>query len=142
MNWGCGYGEKEHPVTHQTHFHQGIDFLCPEGTPILATARGKVVFAGVKPAYGKVVIIQHVENIQTLYAHLQSITVRNGQNVEKNTIIGYSGTTGIVLSPSLHYEIRIHEKPVNPFYYLQVLLNEEQKEEAQKQLTQCHVSLD
>ena len=97
-----GYGE-----TDTSDFHTGIDYGCPEGTPILASEAGSVVFAGWDTTgYGNCVIIQHPDGNATLYAHLKAITVRLGQKVERSQVIGYSGSTGNSTGPHLHFEAR------------------------------------
>ncbi|MBQ6519482.1 MAG: M23 family metallopeptidase [Anaerolineaceae bacterium] len=92
--------------------HSGIDFDCPEGTEILASAAGTVRFAGWDPTgYGNCVIIQHSANRSTLYAHLQKVLVKTLQSVDQGQVIGLSGYTGNVVPEGstgrhLHFEAR------------------------------------
>lgn len=92
--------------------HSGIDYDCPEGTEILASAAGTVRFAGWDPTgYGNCVIIQHSADRSTLYAHLQKILVKVLQSVEQGQMIGLSGHTGNVVPEGpagrhLHFEAR------------------------------------
>lgn len=98
--------------------HKGVDITAPRGTAVLATAPGDVVSAGSKSGYGNVVIIQHGDTYTTLYAHLNTIRVRAGDQVKRGDIIGTVGTTGTSTGPHLHYEIHVNEIPVNPGKYL------------------------
>lgn len=87
--------------------HTGIDYLCPMGTPILASENGTVVFSGWdSTGYGYCVKIRHGDGCTTLYAHLKMVAVKVGQKVNKGDVIGYSGTTGNSTGPHLHFEIR------------------------------------
>lgn len=104
---------KEWPVTQRygekitSSFHTGIDYGCPLGTPILASAEGTVVFAAWdKTGYGNTVIIRHTSDRSTLYAHLSDISVKLGEVVHQGTMIGHSGTTGNSTGPHLHFEAR------------------------------------
>lgn len=97
-----GYGD-----TDTSAFHTGIDYACPTGTPILASEAGTVMFAGWdNTGYGNCVIIQHKDGKATLYAHLQSISVKVGQKVKRSQVIGYSDSTGNSTGPHLHFEAR------------------------------------
>lgn len=99
------YGEK---LTSQ--FHTGIDYGCPEGTPILASNDGTVMTAKTDQSpnggYGKYIVIQHRDGRATLYAHLNRFSVYSGQVVKQSTVIGYSGNTGNSTGPHLHFEAR------------------------------------
>ena len=107
------YGEK----TTNPKGHAGIDYACPEGTPILASAEGIVVFAGWdNTGYGNCVIIQHNDNNATLYAHLSRICVVLRQKVEQGQVIGYSGNTGNSTGPHLHFEIRRNWKDADSHF--------------------------
>lgn len=97
-----GYGEQD-----TSDFHTGIDYACPIGTPILASADGTVRFAGQDTTgYGVCVIIQHASDRATLYAHLSAYAVRVTQSVKQGDVIGYSGNTGNSTGPHLHFEAR------------------------------------
>ena len=102
-----GYGET---ITNPKG-HTGIDYACPEGTPVLASAEGIIVFAGWdSTGYGNCVVIQHNDNNASLYAHLSRICVVLRQKVEQGQIIGYSGNTGNSTGPHLHFETRSNWK--------------------------------
>lgn len=112
-----GYGYRLDPIYRTPHFHEGIDFNAPIGTPVLATANGKVIFAGNSSRlHGKIIEIDHGD-YTTHYFHLSETNVRRGQEIERGEIIGYVGTTGKSLIPHLHYEIRYNDEPVNPIFY-------------------------
>ncbi len=109
--------KRKHPVLHKIRAHRGTDYAARTGTPIKATGDGKVIFAGRKGGYGKVVIIQHGQSISTLYAHMNSYRkgIRTGKRVSQGQVIGYVGSTGMATGPHLHYEFRvngIHKNPV------------------------------
>ena len=103
----------EYPITQRygdkitSSFHTGIDYGCPSGTEILASADGQVVFSGWdKYGYGFCIIIKHTVNVATLYAHLSKCSVVEGTHVKRGQVIGFSGTTGTVTGPHLHFEAR------------------------------------
>ncbi len=90
-----------------TPAHTGIDYACPPGTEILASASGVVMAAAFDPdGYGFHVIIQHADGLATLYAHLDSFNVKINQTVYKGDVIGISGDTGNTTGPHLHFETR------------------------------------
>lgn len=95
-------------------YHPGIDLACPEGTPVLATASGTVEEAKFDDVYGYVVKIKHSDSVMTIYAHNKEILVDPGQHVDVGSRIALSGNTGRSTAPHVHYEIRIHGKPINP----------------------------
>lgn len=99
-------------------YHKGLDIACPMNTPIRAVNSGKVVFAGTKKNYGRVVIIEHPEGNQTLYAHARTLLVRAGSKVRRGQIIARVGMTGRTTGPHVHFEIRRSGTAVNPIRYL------------------------
>ena len=98
-------------------YHPGIDIAVAEGTPVLATASGKVIFAGVDSTYGQTVILEHDNGIATLYGHNSELLVEEGKEVLVGGRIAMSGNTGKSTAPHLHYEIRENNEPVNPLKY-------------------------
>ncbi|RKD22208.1 Murein DD-endopeptidase MepM and murein hydrolase activator NlpD, contain LysM domain [Caminicella sporogenes DSM 14501] len=98
--------------------HTGIDIGMPTGTTVKASDGGKVIYAGWKGAYGKLVIIDHGRNMQTYYAHLSKILVKKGDKVFKGQAIAKSGNTGRSTGPHLHFEVRKNGVPVNPIKYV------------------------
>lgn len=112
------YGQRIHPIFGTKDFHEGIDISAPSGTPIKAVAYGKVSYAGWMTGYGNVIIIYHGSDVSTLYAHLSTIKVKNGQVVKQGDIIGNVGSTGWSTGPHLHFGIYVGEQAVNPLSYL------------------------
>lgn len=103
-------------------FHTGIDIAAPDhhvGTPIGAFMKGVVTYADeTRIGYGKHVVIDHGHHVTSLYAHMDSITVKVGDQVELGTVIGTRGTTGWSTGPHLHFETRVWGIPVNPRTFL------------------------
>ena len=112
------FGQRQSPWTGTSEFHGGIDIGSDRGTPVKAPAPGVVVFTGTTPDFGNTVIIDHGNEIKTLYGHLQKILVSGGQKVERSQQIALSGNTGKSSGPHLHYEILVRGQPVNPRGYL------------------------
>ena len=108
------YGYRPHPVTRRYQRHEGIDFRASTGTRVYASKAGRVIFAGRRGGYGKLVGIEHEDNFTTWYGHLSRIRVRVGQTVAKGKVIGLSGNTGISTGPHLHFEIRYKGRSENP----------------------------
>ena len=105
---------RKHPILKIVRPHYGVDYVARAGTPIRAAASGKVVFAGVRGGYGKVVEIAHEGGLKTLYAHMQSIHTRLGAYVRSGTIIGRVGSTGMSTGPHLHFGVYKFNQPINP----------------------------
>jgi murein DD-endopeptidase MepM/ murein hydrolase activator NlpD len=95
-------------------FHTGIDYPAPTGTPVVAAADGTVIGAGPAGGYGKLVVIQHVSGVTTLYAHLAKILVAQGRRVAGGELIGLVGQTGEATGPHLHFEVRVRDAAVDP----------------------------
>ncbi|HYG01077.1 MAG TPA: M23 family metallopeptidase [Chryseosolibacter sp.] len=113
-----GYGLRIHPVYKVKKLHAGIDFAATIGTPIYATADGKVAVVDVKfSGYGKVVEIDHGFGYRTRYAHMHDFAVRVGMQVKRGDLIGYVGNTGLSTAPHLHYEVMINGNHVDPVHY-------------------------
>ena len=105
-----------HPILKIYRPHHGLDYAAPRGTPVSAVGDGTIVFSGRRGQYGKFVIIGHPNGWKTCYGHLSRIAknMRRGKKIRQGQIIGYVGSTGLATGPHLHYEVRIHNKPVNP----------------------------
>jgi murein DD-endopeptidase MepM/ murein hydrolase activator NlpD len=114
------FGQREDPVLHngEGEFHTGVDISAPVGTPVRATADGTVKSAAVENGYGREVVIDHGHGLETCYAHMSGFTVMAGQTVVRGQVIGYVGMTGRTTGANLHYEVRIHNAPVNPHKYM------------------------
>lgn len=106
--------ERKHPVTGQIRPHYGVDFATPVGTPILATSDGVVEVIGSHPIAGKYIVIRHNNKYSTRYLHLDKFFVKKGDNVRMGSIIAHSGNTGRTSGAHIHYELRIHNRPVDP----------------------------
>ena len=104
------------PVTGQYHSHPAIDFDAPLGTPIQATANGRISFAAYEQGYGNVVKINHNGQMMTLYAHMRNFAkgIHAGSQVTKGEVIGYVGMTGYATGPHVHYELHFGNKAANP----------------------------
>lgn len=113
-----GYGMRIHPIYKVKKMHTGIDFAAPIGTPIYATADGKVEEVSIKySGYGKTVVIDHGFGYKTRYAHMHDFAIRQGQSVKRGELIGYVGNTGISTAPHLHYEVLLNGVLINPVHY-------------------------
>lgn len=116
------YGWRTHPIFKSRIFHSGIDIGGPNGGAIKASNDGKVIYTGWYGGYGKVVILDHGivngQPITTLYAHMSSISVSNGQMVTKGQTVGREGSTGYSTGPHCHFEVRVNGKPANPMNYI------------------------
>lgn len=107
-----------HPILHENRPHEGIDVTAPTGTPIVAPAGGRVVFAGNDKGYGLTVEIDHGNGIRTRFAHCSRLAVRAGQQVTRGQLIAAVGSTGLSTAPHLHYEIHVNGKAVDPLTFV------------------------
>lgn len=112
------YGWRIHPIFKRRKHHNGIDLAAPYGTPIIASGAGMVIYAGRKGGYGNMVMINHGKGYATVYAHMSTILVSNGQEVMEEQPIGKVGSTGISTGNHLHFEIRVNGKHRNPKEFL------------------------
>ncbi len=112
------FGARLDPFNNEGAFHAGIDIATATGDAVRAPADGTVLKAGMGTGYGREVILDHGHGIQTLYAHLSGFAVVSGEDVRRGDILGYVGSSGHSTGPHLHYEVRIHDTPVNPAKYL------------------------
>jgi len=116
------WGMRIDPFSGEGGFHKGVDIGAPYGAPVKATADGLVVQAGYMSGYGRLVVIDHGNGMQTWYAHLARVSVIQGQEVRRGEIIGGVGSSGKATAPHLHYEVRIAGNPVNPFNFLRTAM--------------------
>ena len=107
---------RKHPILNTIRAHRGVDYAAPKGTKIKASGDGKIIFRGVKSGYGNVIILQHGDNITTLYAHMSGFNsaFKLGDRVKQNQVIGYVGSSGLATAPHLHYEYRVNGVHKNP----------------------------
>ena len=110
------FGQRRHPVFGNVRMHTGVDFAAAKGTPVRATAPGRIAFVGRRSGYGRVVEIAHGANTTTRYAHLSAVPegLVQGQRVMAGDIIGNVGATGTATGPNLHYEVRVDGRPTDP----------------------------
>ena len=112
------FGGRTDPFSGEGAMHTGVDLEAHMGTPVRATADGIVQHAEWFGSYGKVIVVDHGNGFESLYAHLSRFDVIPGQEIRRGDILGRSGATGRVTSPHLHYEVRMRGTPVNPYPFL------------------------
>ena len=116
-----------HPVLGTPRMHWGQDFTVPYGTNIYATGDGTVIESGWNSGgFGNCIVVDHGYGLQTTYGHLSEIRVAKGTNVKRGDLIGISGSTGLSNGPHLHYQIEKFGQHVNPIYYFNRDLTNEQ----------------
>lgn len=110
------FGRRTHPVYGNVRMHTGVDFAAARGTPVQATAPGRVSFIGWRNGYGRVVEISHGSDTMTRYAHLSAVPdgLVQGQRVAAGDLIGRVGATGTATGPNLHYEVLVDGRPTDP----------------------------
>lgn len=114
-----GFGWRNDPITSKRAFHEGIDIGVWYNTPVLATAEGKVSYAGWYGGYGWLIKIEHGFAYETYYAHLNRFKVEVGDKVSRGQVIALSGNSGRSTGPHLHYEVRKNNIPQNPREYIE-----------------------
>jgi murein DD-endopeptidase MepM/ murein hydrolase activator NlpD len=114
-----GFGVRKDPMSGRTGMHEGLDLANDVGTPVLATAPGKVVYAGWMGDYGRMIEIDHGLGIRTRYGHLKKIEVKVGDTVGYRDEIGLLGSSGRSTGPHLHYEVRVDNRPYDPINFLE-----------------------
>jgi murein DD-endopeptidase MepM/ murein hydrolase activator NlpD len=112
------FGTRIDPFFGRPAFHAGVDLRDEAGSPVRATAPGKVVTAGWAGGYGNMVEIEHANGISTRYGHMSAINVSEGQMVQRGSMIGRVGSTGRSTGPHLHYEVRVDGEPTDPMRFL------------------------
>lgn len=112
------FGYRIHPIFGTQRFHSGIDLGADYGDSIKAADTGVVIHSDWLGGYGKVVIIDHGNGLQTLYAHNSELLVSEGQVVYKGQVISRAGSTGYSTGPHLHFEVRKNGSPTDPMAYL------------------------
>lgn len=115
---GSSFGERTDPFNGEGKFHTGIDIEAAYGTPVRAAGDGDVTGNSMGAGYGLQIVLAHGHDIVTVYGHLSKIAVIPGQHVLRGQVIGYVGQSGRATGPHLHYEVRVHNVPVNPHKYL------------------------
>ncbi len=117
---GSTFGLRNHPILGVEKMHEGLDFPAPPGTPVLASAAGRVLIAvdADTSSYGNHLLIWHDHEFQTLYAHLSCLEVKENDIVDEGDTIGYVGSTGRSTDPHLHYEVIREGVRVDPEEFL------------------------
>ncbi len=109
-----GFISQDFEIESEDHYHPGVDIACAEGTPVLATAAGTVVYADYDSTYGHLLVVQHNDTVMTLYGHNSEMLVEAGQKVMVGSRVAHSGNTGKSTAPHLHYEVRVNDEPIDP----------------------------
>jgi murein DD-endopeptidase MepM/ murein hydrolase activator NlpD len=101
------------------HPHTGIDLPVPEGTPVVAACDGVVTYADDKVrGYGELVIVDHGAALTTMYAHNSTLLVHVGDRISRGQAIARSGQTGNARGPHVHFELRLHDRAIDPMPHL------------------------
>ena len=114
------YGYRIHPKTKLKQMHYGIDMAGTWQEEVRAPADGLVVSAGRNGSFGKSIKILHKHGVSTIYGHLHKLAVKKGSLVSEGDIIGKMGSTGRAVGAHLHYEIKVNDKPVNPYNFISI----------------------
>lgn len=112
------YGNRVHPILGVTRFHNGVDLAAPSGSPILAAYDGTVIAAAYSATMGNYIMIDHGDDLYTIYMHASSLLVSNGASVGKGQKIALVGSTGRSTGPHLHFSVRQGGNYVSPWNYL------------------------
>ncbi len=112
------FGYRIDPFTKKRKLHHGLDISAATGTPIYATASGRIIYAKFFGSYGYTIKIDHGYGYATIYAHMSAMNVRKGDMVKRGDVIGAVGSTGRSTGPHVHYEVRYQNKPLNPVEFI------------------------
>ncbi|MBR6647345.1 MAG: M23 family metallopeptidase [Clostridia bacterium] len=119
------FGMRTHPIENVKKFHYGVDLKAEEGTKVLCAGRGRAKEVSQNSEYGKYIIVEHGDNITTLYAHLSNILASVDDEIEAGQMIAESGSTGNVTGPHLHFELRDDEEWLDPAEFIKFPAKEE-----------------
>lgn len=138
------YGMRLHPVLGYRRMHDGVDFRSEVGAPVYATGAGTISTASMSGTYGRLIAIDHDYGYETRYAHLSRFAdgIRRGTKVNRGDLIGYTGRSGMVNGPHLHYEVWVNGEPVDPLMYLFANTTPEEYRMYQDLAATEHVSMD
>ena len=138
-----GFGIRIHPIHKLRRFHKGLDFTAPQGTDIQATGDGRIASINkTGSGYGKHLMIDHGYGYKTLYAHMHTINVKEGDIVKKGQKLGLVGSTGASTAPHLHYEVWLNGIAINPIDYCLDGLSPKEYQELVKRASTDNQSLD
>ncbi|MBN1105897.1 MAG: M23 family metallopeptidase [Deltaproteobacteria bacterium] len=113
-----GFGLRKNPFTNRVEFHAGVDLVGPRGTKIIAPGSGTVISKGYDQWLGNYLVLQHAGRIKTIYGHLERVSVSEGTKVERGSILGFMGNTGLSTSPHLHYAVIVGNRAVDPMQFI------------------------
>lgn len=113
-----GFGMRLHPILRITRMHEGIDIITDQGTPVFAPGNGVVEFNGYKGGLGLCIEVNHGFGYRTVYGHLSSVQVKNGQKVSRGDMLAYTGNSGLSSGPHLHYEVEHNGVKMDPENFL------------------------
>ncbi len=114
-----GFGRIRYVNNIENGRHSGLDIVSPKGTPVFAANRGRVIYAGNLHVTGLTVMLHHGLNLFTSYCHLSAITVNQGEMIDKGTVLGKVGSTGLSTGPHLHLTFKIDEVSIDPELFLE-----------------------
>jgi murein DD-endopeptidase MepM/ murein hydrolase activator NlpD len=112
------YSWRRSPFTGARTFHNGLDLGAPSGTPVYPGLDGWVTATAYNNTFGNYIILRHHSGYSTLYGHLSTVLVSEGEYVRSNTVIGRVGSTGLSTGPHLHFTVFKNGRSVNPLYLL------------------------
>lgn len=112
------FGARTSPIKGKPQIHEGIDIAAPKGSIVVAPADGVVTLVGSQTGYGFSIEIDHGMGVETVFAHLGSAQIKQGDRVKRGQLIAVIGTTGQTTGPHLHYEVRIDGHAVDPQPFL------------------------
>ncbi len=119
IEYTSGFGTRLDPFLKRPALHTGLDFRARSGTPVHATAGGRVITAKYSGGYGRLVEIDHGDGFVTRYGHLSRIVVKAGEHVDAGQVVGHVGSSGRSTGPHLHYETRVRGTVKNPLPFVQ-----------------------
>jgi murein DD-endopeptidase MepM/ murein hydrolase activator NlpD len=108
------YGWRSDPFTGEARFHRGVDLRASYGTEVPAASGGTVVSAGERGTYGNLVVVRDGQGVETRYAHLSALLVKEGDVIAPGTPVGRVGSTGRSAAPHLHFEVLVNGERVDP----------------------------
>lgn len=139
----ASFGRRIHPFYKVLRMHTGVDYALPMGSPVYATADGRVeAIKCSQRGYGNMVQLSHGTEYTTVYAHLSTINVRQGQSVHRGDVIGAVGNSGLSMAPHLHYEVRFKGEAVSPLNYFFGELSPSDVEQMVRNVSQRGQTLD
>ena len=123
-----GFGFRVHPTTHQNDLHEGVDIAVPTGTDVRSPFPGTVTRVDEHPRLGHMVVLTHPAGYQTVYGHLESPTVAEGERVSAGSVIARSGESGTATGPHLHFSMFLNGRSVDPSQWIPALKSTENTE--------------